>query len=53
MEMNNTTFPGFQDSIPGGETERNKNGEIVYFSVVTFLVLVGFLGNSFDFSCHE
>ena len=46
MEMNNTSFSGLQDSIPGGETERNKNGEIVYLSAVTFLVLVGFLGNS-------
>ena len=46
MEMNNTTFPGIQDSIHGGETESNKNGEIVYFTAVTFLVLVGFMGNS-------
>ena len=50
MEMNNTSFSGLQDSLPGGETERNKNGEIVYLSAVTFLVLVGFPGQQFDFS---
>ena len=44
--MNNATFPGIQDSIRGGERESNKNGEIVYFTAVTFLVLVGFMGNS-------
>ena len=46
MEMNNTTVAVLQDSINGNETQIDRNWKIVHFSAVTFLVLVGFIGNT-------
>ena len=44
--MNNTSVAVLQDSINGSETRSNRNWKIVHFSAVTFLVLVGFIGNT-------
>ena len=46
MEKNNTTVVSLQDSIIGGEMHNDRNGKIVHFSAVVFLVLVGFIGNT-------
>ena len=47
MEMNNTTVTSHQGSINGGQVQGDdRKGKIVHFLAVTFLVLVGFMGNT-------